>query len=164
MTLAVLCLAGGEAGVGMLPPESSCYSSLSLRLPPSPFPSLLSPNLPPIVFAASPPGDVNSAFIENVPMNQPAVLDCGPIQSVPPTTYDWEFSDGFPISPIHDNAIIGIDGLLYLQLVEMSLQFIELSHTFLCTANNRYTQGSQSGYIQVSVEGKSLEHCVITYM
>ena len=82
-------------------------------------------------------------------MNQPAILDCGPIQSVPPTTYDWEFSDGFPIAPDHDNAIIGIDGLLYLQLVEVS-------HTFLCTANNLYTQGSQSGYIQVSVEGKSL--------
>ena len=97
-------------------------------------------------------------------MNQPAVLDCGPIQSVPPTTYDWEFSDGFPISPTEDNAIIGIDGLLYLQLVEISLQFIELSHAFVCTANNRYTQGSQSGYIQVSVDGKSLEHCVITYM
>ena len=82
-------------------------------------------------------------------MNQPAILDCGLIQSVPPTTYDWRFSNSDDISPTHDNAIIGIDGLLYLQLVEVP-------NTFVCTANNLYTQRSQSGYIQVSVEGKSL--------
>lgn len=81
-----------------------------------------------------------------VETHEPTILNCGEIDSIPPTIYTWRLED-LDIDVNADHAIKGRDGLLYLQDPQGS-------ETFICTADNNLARESHTGYIRVMVEGE----------
>ena len=131
-------------------PPSSPHSLTSPFLPPS-LPSSLPPAFPPFLFPAaleaSPPGTFDAPHSVVAEYNQPWVLSCGSLTSIPTATYNWDFQNSIPFIE-EDHAIIGKnDGLLYLQLVT------ETPPTFVCTMHNAHIDAYRTGYVQLTVQG-----------
>ena len=126
---------------------------LSVCLSLSPFLYTSSPSSP--AFYGDPSGTTTSVYELTVQINSYLILSCGSILfSIPSATYSWRYSDDINIVSNTDRAIKGIDGDLYLPLLEENN-----IDTYRCTAVNPLLGETKFVEITLSSNGE-FPHCV----
>ena len=108
-------------------------------------------------FYSDPSGTATSAYELTVQINSSLVLSCGSILSTPSATYSWSYSDGTSIAANRDRAVKGIDGDLYLLLIEENN-----IDTYRCTAVNHLLFENKFVDITLSSNGElhSVYKCI----
>ena len=94
-----------------------------------------------------------SPHLVSISLGQTAVISCGSYTSVPEAPLSWELYDEFNnirLDAVHDKAIVGLSGDLYLQDASQVN-----GGTYECRASNRDTGTIVTGFVQVTVEGRS---------
>lgn len=103
--------------------------------------------MPPTGITASPPGTRDSPHTHMVTVNHPTTLDCGEVDSTPPSQYTWSTQ---PDLFFDYDIIKGLDGLLYIPLVTQEL--VDESLVFKCQASNIELGNFRAGFIQLSTD------------
>ena len=92
----------------------------------------------------------------SIQAGQPTAVDCGSFTNIPEDNLDWEIQLGgsqlVPINLNHDRATVGLDQMLYL----LEPRADDSGTIFRCNLRNAELSTLSVGYVQITVQGKSL--------